>query len=172
MPRTTSQKNTGSPHSPKSRKEEQEFGPGKKEIVICKDCSAVYGEKHWRHSMEEEKHLGEDKQVRFAVCPACQMKRDKTFEGQVIVENVPVDLRSEIERLIYRVGDRANRRDPMDRILDLRSRKNGFEVRTSENQLAISMGKQIARAYKKAKAEVQLSEGESVARVRVVFPKK
>src|SRR3989338_5183652 len=159
MPRTTSSKNTGSPHSPKSRKEEQEFGPGKKELVICKDCSAVYGEKHWRHSLEQEKHLGEDKQVRFAVCPACQMKRDKTFEGQVIVENVPAELRGDIERLIYRVADRAFRRDPMDRILDLRSRKNGparrslgvggFEVRTSENQLAISMGKQIVRAYKK-----------------------
>lgn len=172
MPRTTSTKNIGSAHYPKSRKEEQEFGPGKKEIVICKDCSAVYGEKHWRHSMEEEKHLGEDKRISFSVCPACQMKRDKTFEGQVIVKNVPAELRADIERLIYHVADRAFKRDPMDRILDLRSRKNGFEIRTSENQLAISIGKQIARAHKKAKVDVQLSEGESVARVHVVFSAK
>lgn len=170
-----SSKNSLNSHIPKSRKEEQEYGPGKKEIAICSECSAVYFSKSWHHQnqLDDYAHLTEDKQIDFVLCPACTMKRDNLFEGEVIIEHVPDAIRGEVERLIYNIADRANERDPMDRILSFKPYGNdGFEIHTSENQLAISIGKQIVDAHKGAKIDIQLSKEESVARVRVDFSKE
>ena len=161
-------KNIGSGRYPKSRKEEQEYGSGKAGIVLCSDCSSVYWDKSWHHQLGKYKNLTEDKQIRFARCPACQMAKDRQFEGRVLVEHVPAELRGEVEQLIYNVADRAYTRDSQDRILMFRAYKgNGLEVRTSENQLALIIAKQIHRAHKNTNIDIQLSEEESVARVRV-----
>jgi len=167
-----SSKNRGSSHYPKSRKEEQEYGPAKKDIVICSECSAVYWYKSWHHQLGKYKHLSEDKQIRFELCPACKMVKDKKFEGQIFVEHIPAGIRREVEQLIYNVADRAYKRDSQDRVLMLRAyKKDGFEVRTSENQLALSIGKQIQRAYKNSSIDIQLSDKESTARVRIWWGK-
>lgn len=168
-------KNALKGHLPTSRKEESEYGPGKKEITICSECSAVYWDKSWhnQNQLNNYAHLTEDKEVNFALCPACAMARDNAFEGVVIVERIPDVIRQEVERLIYNIAGRAAERDPMDRILSFKPYgEDGFEVRTSENQLAISIGKQIVSAHKDAKIEISLSKEESVARVRVEFPKQ
>ncbi|MBI2462891.1 MAG: hypothetical protein HYV65_01500 [Candidatus Spechtbacteria bacterium] len=168
-------KNSLNSHIPDSRKEEQEYGPGKKEIAICSECSAVYFNKNWHHQnqLDDYAHLTEDKEVNFVLCPACTMKRDNTFEGMVIVEHIPDAIRKEVEALIYHIADRANERDPMDRILSFKPYgEDGFEIHTSENQLAISIGKQIVSAHKDAKMDIQLSKEESAARVRVEFSKE
>lgn len=154
---------------PKSRKEEKgEYGPGKTDIVMCKDCKAVYYYKSWKHNLRHYKHLSQDKAVQFAVCPACQMERDGTFEGQVIVENIPKGIHRELLQLVENIGERARKRDLMDRILKIQDyRNNGLEILTSENQLAVSIGKQIVRAHKGATITIQWSDKESVARVHV-----
>lgn len=172
MSRSKLPKNIGSGHYPKSHKEEQEYGPGKKGIGMCSACSAGYMQKSWRHNLEEHKKVNKDARLRFMICPACQMAKDKKFEGQLFIENIPPDILKDVERLVYNVADRAYRRDPMDRILVLRKyAKNGLEARTSENQLALRIGKQIARAYKGSECETRWSDEESAGRVRVRFPK-
>jgi hypothetical protein len=152
---------------PKSKKEEAEFGPGKKAIVICPDCNAVYFEKSWRHSLDAHKALGEEKGMRFEVCPADRMRRDNMFEGELVVENIPADVREEVINLMRNIGERAFERDVLDRILSLQERGRSVVVRTSENQLAVSMGKQVQRAYKQSRIDNKFSRAESVARVRV-----
>lgn len=152
---------------PKGRKEEQEFGPGKGDIIMCPKGEAVYFQKSWHHALEEYKHLSEDKGIRFELCPADQMKKDGKYEGIVRVEDIPPEVREEVVNLIKNVGQRAFERDVLDRILDVDYNKGTITVTTSENQLAISMGKQIQRARKRAKIDIQLSRQESVARVRV-----
>lgn len=152
---------------PKSKKEEAEFGPGKKAIVICPDCSAVYFEKSWRHNLNEYKELGTEKNIRFEVCPADRMRRDNMFEGELIIENIPSEVYQEVVNLIRNIGERAFKRDVLDRILKLEEQRNRVVVRTSENQLAISIGKQVQRAYKQSHIDNKFSRAESVARVRV-----
>ena len=154
---------------PKPPKEEgEEYGPGKKEITLCKTCSAVYYHKSWHHNLLKYDSLEKDKGIFVAMCPACRMKRDGAFEGEVIIENIPKDVREEITRLIQNIGERAYARDPMDRILSLRSLgKNGLVVHTSENQLALTIGKEVIMAHKSAKKSVTLSREESVARVKI-----
>ena len=152
---------------PKSRKEEQEHGPGKGGSIMCPKGEAVYFQKSWHHASGEYKHFSAETGVRFELCPADQMKKDGTYEGIVRVEDIPPVVRQEVVNLIKNVGQRAFARDVLDRILDVEYNEGTITVKTSENQLAISMGKQIQRARKRAKIDIQFSKQESVARVRV-----
>lgn|SRR5487761_931750 len=173
MPHPRFAENKGSRHSPKSRKEEQEYGKGKENIVLCPTCGSVYWYKSWHHNLEDYKYLTEEKMVRFSLCPACSMAKDKVFEGQVLVEHIPASLRREVESFIYHIADRAYARDPMDRLLDMRPYgKDGLEIHTSENQLAKNIAKEIVRAHKHAKEEIRKSKEESVLRAWVRFEKQ
>lgn len=153
----------------KSKKDEQEFGPGKKEFTVCSDCNAVYYEKSWHHGFTDYRHLTENKQINFAVCPACQMIKDNQFEGQVIFENVPKEHKDEVVNNIKNTGERAYKRDPMDRIIGIKESGSNIEVLTTENQLARIIARQIASAYKNTKTDIQWSKEESVARIVVRF---
>lgn len=163
------------PQSPRGkflppRKEEQEFGSGKQGILMCSDCNAVYFEKSWHHELEEYKHIDPDKNIKFVRCPADEMKRKGLFEGQVTIENIPVGKEKEIINQIRNIGNRAFERDVLDRILDLHYLGNKIDVKTSENQLALSIGKEVVRAHKNSDVKIEFSE-EDVARVRVWWPK-
>jgi len=153
----------------RSKKEEQEYGAGKKDFVVCQICNALYYYKSWHHGFADYKHLNEDKQVNFTVCPACQMIKDKKFEGKVVFENVPEEYREDIRNNIKNTGERAYKRDPMDRIIAVKESGGNIEVTTTENQLARNIARQVERAHKGAKADIRWSKEESVARMRVRF---
>jgi len=153
----------------RSKKEEQEHGAGKKDFVICEKCNAVYYYKSWKHGFADYKHLNEDKQVNFRVCPACQMIKDKKFEGKVVFESVPSEYKEDILKNIKNTGERAYKRDPMDRIIEVKESRDNIEVTTTENQLARNIARQVERAHKGAKARIQWSQEESVARIVVRF---
>jgi len=152
---------------PKSPKEESEFGPGKADIVFCEYGEAVYYGKSWRHNLREYAHLREDKSVRVSLCPAHVMMKNGLFEGEVILENMPADAHDEIVNLIKNIGERAYERDVLDRIIDIEDKGASIRVTTTENQLAISIGKQVARARKNSQIDIKLSNEEDTARVRV-----
>ena len=71
----------------RSRKEESEFGKAGKEFIICPECDSVFFDKAWHHRLEEEKnaHLKIDRKIKFELCPACKMARDKLFEGELVI---------------------------------------------------------------------------------------
>ncbi len=153
----------------KSRKEEQEYGPGKKDFVVCSDCNAVYYQKSWHHGFADYRHVDESKQVSFAICPACQMIKDKKFEGRVVIRNVPQADKDKILNNIKNTGERAYKRDPMDRIIEIQESGGNMEVLTTENQLARIISRQIASAYKNTKTDIQWSKEEGAARIIVRF---
>lgn len=146
----------------KSKKEEQEFGPGKKNIVMCPDCNAVYYYKSWHHDF---KKVG--KNFKFVLCPACKMIKNKQFEGQVIIENIEKNKKQELINLIKNIGKRAFDRDVLDRIIKINEiTSDKIEVLTTENQLAVSIAKQVKKAFK-AELEIKWSKDESVVRILV-----
>lgn len=153
----------------KSKKEEQEFGRGKKDFVICGDCNAVYYQKSWHHGFADYKRLNENKQVSFTICPACQMIKDGKFEGKIVIENVPEEYRDDILGNIKNTGEKEYERDPMDRIIGIKNLESKIEVLTTENQLARNIARQIERAYKGVKSEIIWSREESIARIIVKF---
>ena len=157
-------KGSWQPRVPKQRKEEQELGPGKINILMCRECEVVYYYKSWHHRLEDYKELSEDKRIKFVLCPACQMIKDKKYEGHVILKNPAQDKKKEILRLVKNIGERAFQRDPLDRIISIKNKSKDIEILTTENQLAISIGKQIKNAFK-GSLEIQWSHEESTARV-------
>lgn len=136
------------PRRQREKKHGQEFISGKLDIIICPDCQSVYYEKSWHHSLKDYSQLSEDKNVDFEACPACRMEKDKQFEGLVVFKNVPANIKEDLLRTIHNIEGRAFSRDPLDRILRIGEDENDIKVYTSENQLAISIGKQVSRAFK------------------------
>lgn len=156
----------------KSAKEEQEYVHAKKGIFACEMCDAVYYLKSWHHKAEAYQKLDslEDADMRFFVCPACQMLKDGTFEGEVIIENPPQDAREDLLRNIKNTGQKEYERDPMDRILKTEERPGHIRVLTSENQLARNIARHIERAFKNnAELSIQWSKEESPVRIVIRF---
>jgi len=97
------------------------------------------------------------------------MIQDKQYEGELVLENIPEDKKKEITNLIWNVGERAFERDPMDRIIGFEDKGNVIRILTSENQLALSIGKQIKRAFR-GKLDIKWSHKESTSRVKWSAP--
>ncbi len=153
---------------PKKREHSTEFKKGSHEYIICPECSSVYYQKSWHHALEGDKHFTENKHVKFVVCPADKMIKTKQFEGQIILENVPEILRGDLFNLIENMGERAFRRDPMDRVISIKDGKNALEVLTTENQLAVRIAKKIRDSFKnkmKGSWTIKYSEREDPVRI-------
>jgi hypothetical protein len=155
-------------HFPKSKKEEQEFGKAKKDIFVCKACNCFYWYKSWHHSLDDYPELKETKDIKFTLCPACRMIKEKKYEGEILLENVS-DKKEEIENLISNFSEIAFDRDPMARIISIEEVAKGMlRVLTTENQIAKKLAKKIAKAYK-GKIFITYSKRESTIRIRVVL---
>ncbi len=155
------------PRRPRSKKEEQEFGPAPKEYIICSECSSVFFNKSWHHKIGEDlKHLKPHKKVRLKNCPACKMKKDKVFEGQLTItlKGNP-GAEDKIMKVIKNIDEQAQEKDPMDRILWTEKEGKEIKIFTSENQLAVRMGKKLDSVFKGGTIEIRYSHKEDVARV-------
>jgi len=157
---------------PSSKKEEQEFGPGKKGFVICPDCNAAYYDKSWHHGLEGavKDQLPEefaDHDATFETCPTCQMKKDGVYEGEVIIKlgRPAEEYKGEILKAIRNSNEQAQDRDVMDEVLKIDDRGSEIHVYTSENQLAVKIGKKLDSAFKGGRLEIKYSKGEDTARV-------
>lgn len=159
---------TIAPRRQRSKKEKQEFGLAKKEYIVCPDCSAVYFDKAWHHALEEDLgHLREDKNIQFKICPACRMKRDKIFEGELVINMASIAPKTgeEIMKIIENSDKQAQDKDPLDRILWIEKDKKEIRVFTSENQLAVRMGKKLKSSIKGSTIKIARSHEEDVIRV-------
>lgn len=144
-----------------SRTTEHEFPKGKTGLLFCKDCNVVYYKKSWHHSLRSYKNLNEDSAVAFSLCPACKMVKNKQFEGEIIIKNVPEKNSNDLIHLIEAFCHRSRERDPMDRLIDLKKTKDGFIVTTTENQLAVKLAKKIKETFKKVDYKISYSSSPS-----------
>lgn len=156
-----------SPARFQSRSEKQEFGSGKKEYQICKDCQSAYYDKSWHHDLSGDKHLADKnldkKQLKFIVCPACMMIKNKQFEGSITIYNTPELIKGELINLVTRMGETARSIDPMDRVSKIKDSKNILEIWTTENQLARKISRKIKSTFPKqlGKEKIDLPSGSS-----------
>ena len=132
-----------------SRTEEHEIPKGKSGLVFCKDCSAVYYKKSWHHNLRNYKNLNENLPVKFSLCAACKMIKNKQFEGEITIKNIPSGIFNELEHLITVFSRRAYERDAMDRLIAVKKNKNEMVITVTENQLAVKIAKKIKDTFKK-----------------------
>ncbi|MDO8584709.1 MAG: hypothetical protein Q7R85_01140 [bacterium] len=160
-----------------SRAAQAEFGAGKKGLIICKNCGAVYFKKHWHHSLDrlnnpEAAGLAKNNAaVAFAKCPACTMIANKRYEGRIVIKGVPEKSRTALEELIRGYGDRAYDRDPMDRLIAVVTEGSKWTVTATENQLVNKLARKIKDEFHKVKLTHRFAgEPSVVEEVTVEFP--
>lgn len=155
----------------RSRHQEEEFGPGRRDVLICPEQDAVYHKKSWHHfSRFFTKPLRREKQFRFKFCPVHELLLHRQFEGEVVITGLPSPFRREALNLIENIGAEAYRRDVLDRVLGVVSRGDTVRVTTSENQTAKRIAAKLAARFKK-RTNVKIHRGRNgeVMRVTVAF---
>lgn len=157
-------------NSPASNWWEKEV-KGKKEVRVCTRCHAVYFDKHWHtipgiFSWMKKRGIAAD-----GLCLECTWvtrgaRAAMNYEGEVILEgfSLPKE-KQEILRLVRNVGARAVLRDPEDQIMGIEDKGGKVVIRTTENQLALSIGKQVANAFKGGELEIKYSHEDAPVRV-------
>lgn len=154
---------------PKSQHEVEEFGGGKKGLVICQDCNSTYFKKSWHHNLEnvvfsEEKNVP----IKFTLCPACQMIANKQYEGRITIKNVTPQFEKKLEELIGGFSGRARERDPLDRLIELKKSGSIWIATFTENQLVNKLAKKIQDAFSGVKKKVRFSrEPSDVAEITI-----
>ena len=159
------------PRRKRAPKDEQEFGLVGRGYIICPDCKSAFFDKSWHHMMDEDKHFSVDKNknIQFEICPACNMLKKKMFEGEIIIklnsasENAVI--KNDVLGAIKNSDELARQRDPMDRILWMEDMGDNIKVYTSENQLAVIIGKKLDSSFPGGKLDIRHSHGEDIIRV-------
>ncbi len=161
----------------KSQHEFEEFGKGKTGLIVCEKCQAAYYKKHWHHKLAtlnapEIRGLSTEKKktaaVNFVLCPACQMIKNRQYEGEIILRNVPPRLKDELIGFINGFGRRAYFRDPLDRVIDIKEKGNDLVVTTTENEMASKLANKIKNHFGKVKAKTVYGKAPSDL-VRIVI---
>lgn len=156
---------------------------GKEPIRKCSRCDAIYFDEHW-HTIpgfwQAYKKMLPKKKIIEEVCYECKWIKDghldrkndwagkEGWEGEVILDNLIPKDKDEILNLVRNIGKRALKRDPQDKIIRIKDEGKRVIITTTENQLAVSIGKQVARAFKGGNLEIKWSHEDEPARVRWV----
>lgn len=122
--------------------------PGKKNkgLTVCKTCGIYLTGKHWTHPTEA-KAVKEGAQVIFTLCPACRMAKDGGFAGELVLKDFPGERKHMMLETIKNSGNQAFRQNPLHRVLNVTESKSQIRVLTTENQLAVRLGKEVERAF-------------------------
>ena len=134
-----------------SRREREEFGPGRKGLIICSQCGVVYYKKSWHRNADHFKPLIEkekDYSVKFDLCPACKMIKHNQYEGRIVISKAPAEHVFDLENLINNFCARARERDPLDRLIDLKKENGQWQITLTENQLANKLANKIVEVFK------------------------
>jgi hypothetical protein len=119
------------------------------------------------------------------------MIKDKKYEGEIILKNVPELFKEDIKKLSENYGRRAEIADPMDRVISIQERKvkrvttkrkrgagsrkefeglKDLRILTTENQSAKRLAKKINEIYgRKFSVAISYSHREDVVRIKIDF---
>jgi hypothetical protein len=139
--------------------------------VRCPDCGAIYFDKHW-HSPAVFAGAALLDLLEPRRCGECSLEKGgrsggrAPYAGEVVLEGPFADgEREEVLSLVRNVGARATKRDPQDRIVRIDADGAALRVYVTENQLAVSIGKQVDRARKGGSLEIVWSKDDKPVRV-------
>jgi NMD protein affecting ribosome stability and mRNA decay len=159
---------------PKSKTEQRhdEYGKAHKGFTVCRRCRNIFFKKEWHRPdnavIRQARRDGKD--VHYSLCPACTMIENHTYEGELLIKNLPPSHARELLFLIRAFGKRATLKDPQDRIIAVTKSRNGCRITTTENQLAVRLAKKIRDAFRASKIHISYSrEPYEIDRVVLTF---
>ncbi len=139
-------------------------------VLRCEDCAALWFDKHWHApSVLEGIDLANASK---GLCEECRRARRSPkgaaapYAGEVTLDGEfsPKE-KEEILGLVRNVGKRAMSRNPEDRIVRIAEMGGTIKVYTTENQLAVSIGKQVHGARKGSELTIVWSHDDMPVRV-------
>jgi len=169
MPKEPKKISPNSP-DPKLRKVEHSRSQatmGKKPpgLQLCQKCQAVYYKKRWQWDYPLYEKYSHNKDL-LTTCPACSVTRPTEAEGILELSGfVSADQKKEILNLIKNAGRRATERDPLDKIFKITTSGKSVVVYTTENQLAMGLGRQVRQAFG-GDINIATASEEDIVRVR------
>lgn len=155
---------------PPPKAEEEEFGKGKKGIIICPQCDARYFKKSWHHTFRGFKSFEKDVPIKFKLCPADEMIKRRQYEGRIVIKNIPTKIAGDLERMIRGLAETAYKADPMDRLITLKKNGGSWEVTFTENQMARKIARRIEGSYHTKAVTKFAGEPSDVVQITVMFP--
>ncbi len=136
-----------------------------KDQAHCRQCRAIYHNKHWFFDEEKLQQLTKAKQSEAVLCPACEKIRDRFASGFVKLSGSFLSShRQEILNLLRNEEKRAMGLNPLERIIEIEGNGHGLLVSTTHEKLAQRLGKSLQRAFS-GEVEYHWSRGEKMARV-------
>lgn len=146
-------------------------------LKLCSRCEAVWYDGHWHNApnlaaaLKAKRKLS--KPAKDLFCNECRYvvhgpadAKTALFEGELTLDGL-ID-KAEKAAIIGNVRNtakRAQRRDPEDRIVAIDDRGERVVVTTTENQLAVTLGKSVDSAFKGGKLRITWSSDDLPARV-------
>jgi len=113
----------------------------------CKKCRAVFHKKKWIHADNAPKGA-EALEKKKVLCPACLKIKEKYAEGFVTLQGeFLVEHKDEIISLIRNKEDIASRLNPLERVIDIKTKKGTIEITTTTEKLAERIGQILKKAY-------------------------
>ncbi len=138
-------------------------------VVRCEGCSAIWYDKHW-HSPLVVEHMKLATQA-VGLCDECHRagqnaKGAVSYAGEITLDGefAPKE-KEEILALVRNIGKRAMKRDPEDRVVRIAEAGGAIKIFTSDNQLAVAIGKQIHDARKGGELRITWSRTDLPVRV-------
>jgi len=136
-----------------------------KEPAICKSCGLVYHEKKWVRDESLRKKLEKEGGVHYVICPACRKENQHYPMGIVeLTGNFWYSHQNDILNLIKNEEKRAIGKNPLERIMEIKEKKDMLSIETTRESLAKRIGKVLEKAYK-GKLRYTFSGGEKMIRI-------
>ncbi len=139
-------------------------------LKLCSRCEAVWYDGHWHNAPNLAAALKakrkSSKPSKDLFCMECRYAvhgpadaKSALFEGELTLDGL-VDKKEKAEILatVRNAAKRALRRDPEDRVIAIDDRGDRVVVTTSENQLAVILGKAVDASHKGGKLRELLTE--------------
>ncbi len=131
---------------------------------VCGECGAVYFNKSWHHINSLIKHkIARPKLLWQVHCPACKMAEDNSYEGEIVLENVPKHLQSELYHMITAYSRRAYEEDCQHRIIKInKADSRTWKITLTQKQLTERLARKIHDVFDKADLKITYNNVERV----------
>jgi len=146
-------------------------------MKLCSRCDAVWYDGHWHTAPNLAAALKAKRKAskpsKDVFCDECRFvvhghadAKSALYEGELTLDGlIDKGEKAEILATVRNAAKRATRRDPEDRIVAIDDRGERVVVTTTENQLAVILGKAVDSSHKGGKLRIVWSSDDLPARV-------
>jgi hypothetical protein len=133
--------------------------------LICKYCNAIYENKQWKHLADLNPRHVDD--LIESVCPACHLEQNHLSDGVVHLSGTFLkEHKKEIMGTINNLAALAEERDVLNRIERTEDTGSEITIYTTQNKLALEIGKKVADAFKGGDLDIKFSKEDMPVEVR------